>query len=146
MTLIYDNNNVGQLLDRIDKISNKAMQIGIFGNEDGEVLLYASVNEFGAPCINIPERSFIRKTFDESQSEIEKTVEELFIRYIDGIIDYDVCMDTIGEYLVGLIKKTIVDMDSPPLKQSTIDAKGSSGVLVDTGRLIDSITYKVVEV
>lgn len=144
--IVKDNNNVPDLLKRIERLSNKAMQIGIFGSEDGEVLIYASVHEFGAPSINVPERSFLRKTVDEKQSEIGKTLDNFFIKYLDGDIGYDICMDSIGEYLVGLVRKTIIDLDSPPLKQSTIDAKGSTGVLIDTGKLIDSISFKIVDI
>lgn len=144
--IVKDDNNVPDLLKRIERLSNKAMQIGIFGSEDGEAILYASVHEFGAPSINVPERSFLRKTFDEQLDNMGRVMDNFIMKYIDGDIDFDTCMDAIGEYLVGLVRKTIVDMDSPPLKQATIDRKGSSGVLVDTGRLIDSITYKVVGV
>lgn len=143
--IIKDENNVPELLRRIERLSSSGIQVGIFGSDDSEVLLYASVHEFGAPSINVPERSFIRRTFDEKESDINNVVEDMFIRYLDGSIDYEACMDVIGEYLVGLVKQTIVNMDSPPLKQSTIDSKGSSGVLVDTGRMIDSITYKAVK-
>lgn len=144
--IIKDENNIPDLLERINLISNKAIQVGIFGSDDGEVLLYASVHEFGAPSINVPSRSFIRKTFDEQQDNMGRVIEDFFIKYIEGHIEYDLCMDAIGEYLVGLIKKTIVDLKDPPLKQVTIDRKGSSNPLIDTGKLVDSITYKVVEV
>lgn len=179
--IVKDNNNVPDLLKRIERLSNKAMQIGIFqdgdggkvhdedGESDATILQIANVHEFGLKItvtdkmrnylhyigihlkpdtkdINIPERSFIRKAFDEQQSNMGAVIDKLFTKYIDGQIDYDVCMDSIGEYLVGLVKLTIKNMDSPPNAQITIDRKGSSGVLVDTGKLIDSITYKVVEV
>lgn len=145
MTVIRDDNNVPELLRRMEMISNKGIQVGILGDADGELLLYASVHEFGAPSINVPERSFIRSTFDDKESEIEKVVEDMLVSYVEGDIDFDSCMDAIGEYLVGLIQTTIRDMASPPLLQATIDAKGSSGVLVDSGLMLDSIDYKVVD-
>lgn len=143
---VIDNTNVPELLQRINLLSNKAMQVGIFGSDDSEVLLYASVHEFGSPKIKIPERSFIRATFDEKESEINKTVERFMIRYIEGDISIRTLESTLGEYLVGLVKKTIVDMDSPSLQPETIARKGSSGVLIDTGRMLDTVTYKMVEV
>ena len=156
--IVKDDNNVPDLLKRIERLSNKAMQIGIFqdgdggkvhgeeGKDDITILEIATIHEFGAMKVNIPERSFIRKTFDEQKSNMGNVMDKFFTKYIEGSIEYDICMDAIGEYMVGLVRKTIVDMDSPPLKQLTIDRKGSSGVLVDTSKLIDSITWKVVEV
>lgn len=142
---IIDDDNTPELIKKISRLSNTGMQIGIFGADDGEVVIYATVHEFGSPKMNIPERSFIRATFDSKGKEIGDIIEESIIRYLDDELSFTAAMDFIGEYLVGLVKKTIADMDSPPLQPETIAAKGSSGVLVDTGRLIDSITYKVVE-
>lgn len=144
MKLVKDENNTDELIERIEKMRGTKMRFGILGSADGEVLLYASVHEFGAPSINIPERSFMRKTFDDKIDDMSDTIEDLVGQYIMGDISYKATMDAIGEYVVGLIRQTVVELKSPPLKSSTIAAKGSSQPLIDKGQMLDSIDYEVV--
>jgi|Deesub1362B_J571_1020462.scaffolds.fasta_scaffold00499_29 phage gpG-like protein len=54
------------------KVEEDKALIGIFS---GEALNYAAVHEFGSPKRNIPERSYLRKTFDEKRNEIEKLID-----------------------------------------------------------------------
>lgn len=151
--IVHDHNNVKQLIDKLDKLARFKLEIGIF--QDGEggdtyedsditILAIATIHEFGAPKVNIPERSFIRATFDRHEEEIAKQIEGVFLQYIDDQIDFGTFTAIIGEYLVGRVQKTIIDMDSPPLHPATIAAKKSSGVLVDTGRLVGAITWREV--
>lgn len=141
--IVEDENNLPELIDKLNRLKGSSVEVGILGG--GEVLIYANVHEFGAPSIGVPERSFMRSTIDNKENEILDAVEDAIWRYLEGEITLRNALTMIGEYLVGEVKKTIKDMDSPPLKPETITAKGSSGVLVDTGRLINSIDYKVVE-
>lgn len=144
MKLIRDDDDTAELIKRIEKLRGTKMKFGILGSADGEVLLYASVHEFGAPSINIPERSFLRKTFDDKIDDMSNTIEDLVGQYIMDEIGYKAMTDAIGEYVVGLIRQTIVELKNPPLKPATIAAKGSSQPLIDTGQMLDSIDYEVV--
>lgn len=64
--------DTGRLRNSIThKIEENAALVGIFG---GEVVVYAAVHEFGSPKRNIPERSYLRKTFDEQKEEIERLI------------------------------------------------------------------------
>lgn len=45
--------------------------VGIFGEE----AVRAAAHEFGAPTRNIPQRAFIRPTFDEQKANLEKTID-----------------------------------------------------------------------
>ena len=54
------------------KVEDDKALVGIFS---GEALNYAAVHEFGAPRKNIPERSYLRKTFDEKKDEIERLID-----------------------------------------------------------------------
>lgn len=65
--------DTGRLRDSIThKVEGDKALVGIFG---GGVLIYAAVHEFGSPKRNIPERSYLRKTFDEQKEEIEKLLD-----------------------------------------------------------------------
>lgn len=65
--------DTGRLRNSIThKVEGDRALVGIFG---GEVLVYAAVHEFGSPKKNIPERSYLRKTFDEQKEQIEKLID-----------------------------------------------------------------------
>lgn len=48
-----------------------------------------------------------------------------------------------GMAAVSKIKEAIIDLSDPPNAPSTIEAKGSSNPLIDTGHMKDSVTYVV---
>jgi hypothetical protein len=54
-----------------------------------------------------------------------------------------VALDRLGAKFVGDIQRRIKAHIPPPLQQSTIDRKGSSTPLIDTGVLWSSITHEV---
>ncbi|WP_425447744.1 hypothetical protein [Dethiothermospora halolimnae] len=45
---IEDENNIPRLLEALEELSRKSIQIGIFGEDDSQILMIARVNEFGA--------------------------------------------------------------------------------------------------
>ena len=94
--------------------------------------------------VHIPERAFIRGGFDANVNRFGKMVETLLKTVILGQNSLEVFWDTLGEYIVGQIRKYMVEMRSPPNSFATIAAKGRSNPLINTGRLRDAITYKVV--
>lgn len=51
--------------------------------------------------------------------------------------------ETLGNIMVGDIKKSITELKTPPLSPITIARKKSSNPLIDTGLLRSSVTYKV---
>ena len=54
------------------KVEGDAALVGIFAED---VCVYAAVHEFGSPKKNIPQRSYLRKTFDEQKEEIERLID-----------------------------------------------------------------------
>lgn len=162
-----DINNVDKVLQVLEQLQSKKIQVGILSEEDGEILMIANVHEFGisinvtdkmraylhrigihlkkdTTVINIPERSFVRAGFDENKEEIENNVSVLIQSLIDNDIDIDTFYNAIGEYCVGEVQEYLTDLSSPALNPITIQNKGSSNPLIDTGRLRDSITFKIV--
>ncbi|NMB25460.1 MAG: hypothetical protein GX986_08015 [Firmicutes bacterium] len=53
--------------------------------------------------------------------------------------------ETIGDYIVGQLKEYVTQVSSPPNHPFTVAAKGSSQPLIDTGRMRDAITHRVVK-
>lgn len=155
MKLVRDDNDLLEVIERIDTLRGTKIRFGILGSGLGghkkkgkgnklTVVEIAAVHEYGSSSVGIPERSFMRKTFDDKKDEINSTVDEFFGRYVMGEISYDAAVNGVGEFVKGLIQATIRDISSPALKAITIQLKGSSQPLVDSGQLLDSIEYEVV--
>ena len=95
----------------------------------------ASWNEFGTK--RIPERSFIRQSLLKNRLTIRKKFVELLNNNIDN------CLDLMGIYMTNLIKERMAQGIKPNNSKITIQRKGSSTPLIDSGQLRNSITHRV---
>lgn len=95
-------------------------------------------NEFGT--ISSPPRPFFRGMIsEESGTWPEKMAKLAKATKYDG----EKVLGMMGEDIQGALKESINKFDSPALAESTIKGKGFSKPLIDTGHMINSITYKV---
>ena len=92
--------------------------------------------------IKIPERSFLRTGHDENADRIMKQTKRALSQVIAGKMSVDDMLDLCGEQFATAIKDYIRDLSSPENHPFTIEQKGSSNPLVDTGGLITSITWE----
>lgn len=97
--------------------------------------------EFGTG--HVPERSFLRETIAVKRNEIETRLAAEVRKVLTGKQGVDAAMEHVGQFVVGLCQARIKEGIGPELDQSTIDRKGSSTPLIDTGQLRSSITYEV---
>lgn len=124
-----------------------AVAIGILAEEapreDGKLtnVDIGTFHEFGTE--HVPQRSFIRGTVDAKRAEINKFVSDQLGRVIEGKETVDTSLAKVGEKVRAEIKGRIRAGIQPQLKPATIKGKGSSKPLVDTGQLLNSITYEV---
>ncbi len=96
-------------------------------------------HEFGTRFA--PQRSFIRSTFDnnpELAAVVTAAVRETFKKGLK----VKRALDIIGAWGATAIKKKITSGIPPALAPETIRQKGSALPLVDTGQLINSITWE----
>jgi len=121
---------------------------GSFGSK---VIDIAIIHEFGAHGagkrhnVMIPERSFLRSTFDRTVNARNEIVKGLIGKILIGSMTVERALDQMGVRGVSDIKTTIQkSIGIKPLNPSTIKAKGSSVPLIDTGQLINSIQYQKV--
>lgn len=94
--------------------------------------------------IVIPQRSFIRSTYDENLEVIHSTAAHVALDVAYKELDPGKGMEIIGNKVEGLIKKKIRTGPFKPNAPSTIRRKGSSRPLIDTGHLRQSVRYKIV--
>lgn len=93
--------------------------------------------------INVPERSFLRSTFDAKARVIARMARELQARVLEGKLDTRKALEQLGLYVKGQVQSRISRGVPPPLRPSTVRRKGSSTPLIATGQLRASIDHKV---
>lgn len=107
----------------------------------------AVVNEFGSANGRVPERSFIRSTFDAEKRKWGTLTGKLKQRMIAAQKTIEWILGNMGTKIVGDIQAKINAVKEPPNAPSTIAKKTRAGKvgdnpLVDYGQLKSSITYK----
>lgn len=162
---IKDTDNTKQLLKTLKEIGKSQIKVGILG-ADSELSMIAAVHEFGVDIqvtdkmrgwfgangyplkksttvIRIPERSFLRSGYDENIDKVAHKVEQMLPSVLENDVDPKVFMDAIGLEFAGLIQKKLRSLKSPGLSSMTIERKGSSNPLIDSGRLVGAIKHEV---
>ena len=118
---------------------NKKVKIGFpEGSNNLDIAVY---NEFGTK--NMPARPFVRTAFQSYKNDLSQSIKNEAKSIMDGSNTMDRSLNRLGNKGVGLIQKNMTDIKTPPNAQSTIDQKGSSNPLIDTGQTRSSVTYKV---
>lgn len=148
----------------LKKIDGKKVSVGVLGG--GEQTWLASIHEYGCKIkvtpkmraylhrqglhlkkstthITIPERAFLRNGYDEYKDEVIKAAEAVLGDVIGGTMSESQLFELVGLLLKSKIQDYARDLNSPPNHPYTVDRKGSSNPLVDTGDMIGAISYKV---
>ena len=105
----------------------------------------AAVHEFGSMDGRIPERSYLRSTYDENRRKYEQMILQGAQNSTKGKETPKQAAFKTGETMRADVIKRIKAGIPPELSQRTIDKKGSSVPLIDTGQLVASITTVVHE-
>jgi len=119
-------------------------------HEDGVTnIMLAIVHEFGYPEGNIPERSFIRATFDANEKEYQEEINRIG-KDVYGDKPVRAAMRMLGEKFRQHIIATIEAGIPPPLADATAERRLKGGQdntpLWDTGQLVASISVVVTKV
>jgi len=102
---------------------------------------YAAQNEFGTD--KIPQRSFIRSSFDENLNIIVPFVAKELGYVVDQNQTAQRAFNRIGEILQGMVQTKIRKIMYPPNSRKTIEMKKSSKPLIDFGQMIAAVRYVV---
>ncbi|MFY1028172.1 hypothetical protein ACE4RU_10805 [Actinobacillus seminis] len=136
---------------------NKAVRVGIIDKQydDGTSVAYVgAIHEYGASGKNIPPRPFIRPTVADKKTTWAKTGKAVLAK--GGAIED--MFEAIGLQASAHIRETIANIDNPKLADATIAArkrkykskkskatKDPEKPLVDSGYLLNSISYEVID-
>lgn len=129
------------------KANRKVVKVGVQEAEtrtDGVAMtVVAAANEFGTD--RIPERSFIRSSFDEQLPKNRQLKQSLYSKILAGTLTTEHALGLLGQHNQSAIRQKIIDVREPPNAPSTVARKGSSNPLVDTGQLGNAIRYVVTD-
>lgn len=133
---------------KLDEISRKmgggSVSIGFMEGAtypDGtNVAEVAFFNEFGVPEHNQPARPFFRNMIAENQ---DKWPEQMAAQAKGTNYDGPRVLGLMGELIKGELQQSINDLTEPTLSPITVAQKGFDKPLIDTGQMLNSVTYKV---
>lgn len=109
-------------------------------NSDGvDIAEYAAANEFGTS--RIPERSFMRSTFDENVQEIKREMDSTYGNVLAGSMTIRGALATLGMKHQTDVQLKINSNIQPANSPYTIAQKGSSRTLIDTAAMRNSVKY-----
>lgn len=136
----------GKKLQKILKeLAEKEVRIGFqqgkATEEDGTDLCdIAAWNELGT--VNMPSRPFLRMSVDDNSDKINTFISAQKKSIISGE-PADRILKKIGIFQKDLIQEKITSGSFAPNAPSTIQAKGSSKPLIDTGRMRQSVNFEI---
>lgn len=155
----YKNKSIEKKLNRfISQLSDTEIKVGWFESSKYEngtsVASVALVQEFGSPKDNIPPRPFMRTTIKKEEKNWDKLINVSSKEALNGNLTGNKFAERLGLIVSGHIKKSIRDVQEPPLKESTIRNRVSRRAnkklvgnltkpLIDTGIMINTLTYVV---
>lgn len=158
-----EKNDLGKTYKNVNVLAGKKVNVGCL---QGEHAWLAGIHEYGCKIpvtdkmraylhgigihlkksttvITIPERSFIRAGHDEYASGVLSDAEAVLPDVIAGTMSEDAYCRMVGELMASKIKKYAIDLKDPPNSGWTVQQKGSSNPLIDTGDMVGGITYEV---
>lgn len=134
------------------------IEVGVFGSEGDaqhkggaamSLAALATIHEFGALIKDkagnvvgeIPARSFIRAWFDENEERVHAFFASRLVKL--GPAKWDLSLEQTALWIQAEIQRRIRRGIAPKLAKSTVDRKGSSKPLIDSGALLAGILAKV---
>lgn len=154
--------DLGKMEKSVKGLNGRKVFVGVIDNTEQAYI--ASIHEYGCSIrvtprmraylhrkglhikastteIVIPERSFLRSGYDEHKDEVLKKADRMLLDVLLGTMKEETFLKEVGLALSSKIKDYATDLRTPANHPFTIAQKGSSNPLVDTGDMIDAITY-----
>jgi hypothetical protein len=103
---------------------------------------FATTHTVQAYTITIPPRPFFRRMIAEKSGEWPAAIGALLVAN-----DWDgyKALDITGSSIAGQLRQSIRDFISPPLSPATIAKKGFDKPLIDSGVMLDKVTWEIEE-
>lgn len=145
-------------LQAMERATKAVVKVGLPEGEAATSKAYKSDGDKSAPTVlevgiwheygtaHVPMRSFLRAPFLEKQSDLKKIIDGQFKLVLEKGLDVEIALGRVGVAATNISKgafKTQGYGTWQDIEEATKKAKGSSGILIDTGLLRNSITWVV---
>lgn len=143
------NGGVAGLIQRMRDFGKPKVYIGVPAvknrvHEGGiNMATLLAVHCFGVPTKGIPQRDPLRPPLINNSDKYVSLMAQGIQNAIANGTDPKIVYEKIGLVASNDVKEYFVSGSFVPLKQKTIDKKGSSKPLLDTGELRNSISWEV---
>lgn len=144
-----DLSKLEHIQEQLSIAKKTAIKVGVPSDvgsyENGaSILQVGAAHEFG---LGVPRRSFIRVPMDKEQDKIKVALESGFKSVMNGG-DTITNLNKVGIVAQNISKTAFKNQGYgqwTDIKDETKDRKGSSKILFDTGRLVQSVSFWVVK-
>jgi hypothetical protein len=108
-----------------------------------KILVIGAVHEFGSVKANVPERSYLRASFDKNKAKMSRRIESVYGAILSRRMDVREGLVAVGTTARDQAKLFLQRLRTPPLKVSPRKKYGGSNPLNDTDQLVNSLQYEV---
>lgn len=137
------------LVQRLTGARGATIDVGILGERAAEAyeagITVAQVAEWAELGIGQPMRSWLRGWIDSNDREIRDRIRAEARAVAAGTRPRRQAMERLAAWMVGGIRARIAEGIAPPNAPATVERKGSSTPLIDTGQLRSSVASRVTE-
>ena len=136
-------NALARIARKLDRTGT--LQVGYFAGATYptgvSVPMVAAIQNFGAPSRGIPPRPFFSNAVAKNKRNWPKEIKDKLVA-----TNYDTAetLNYIGERIVGEVQESITSGHFVKLKPATIARKGFDTPLIDTGRMLQSVSKRIV--
>ena len=144
------NGGLKGFLERFRDIGKPKVYIGVPASKNGihkdskiNMATLLAIHVLGAPTRGIPQRDPLRPPLIANAQRYTDLMAQGIKNALANGTDPNIVYEKIGIVASNDVKDYFVSGSFKPLDQKTIDRKGSSKPLLDTGELRSSITYEI---
>lgn len=106
------------------------------------VIEVAAQNNFGVPG-HIPRRPFMSLAKEPTLKKVRPIIKRGLIKVDENKETLENLAEGVGNIAVSQFKNTVVQLKTPPNSPRTIAEKKSDNPLVDTGLMVESLTFEI---
>lgn len=147
MTVVRKGGALATLTAALEALDNQEARVGWFESArypDGTPVAYvATIHEFGTSDGHVPSRPFMRPAVADNGPEWMEQLGAGARAALQGSTSPSAVLEVVAAKAAGDVAKKIAAVTSPTLAPATVRRKGSTKPLVDTGQMIQSVTYRV---
>lgn len=111
---------------------------------DPDVAIYAAVHEYGSSDGHTPPRRWLTKGIEDNGMAVQAAMAATATAILDQRVTKAKAVDNLGADVADIVRAHVNSANfPPPLKTETVRRKGHAKAMVDSGKMMESITHRV---